>query len=129
MLNAKLCHLKNALQQWNKNSVGNVFQNIQKAEKILEATECRMETYDSFEAWAALDRAKCSLQYYLSLEELYWKQKFRVRWQQEGDQNIQFFRSVVKQRRSQAIIRRIKNHHDQWIDSEAEIGKEATHFF
>lgn len=66
-LNTKLRRLKNSLQQRNKNSFGNVFQNVSKAEKILEAVECQMETIDSFEVWAALDRVKCSLQYHLSL--------------------------------------------------------------
>lgn len=42
-------------------------------------------------------------------ELLYWKQKARVKWLQEGDANTSYFHSLVKGKRSQLCIRELQN--------------------
>ena len=94
----------------------------QKEEEIRLA-EVHMEEFDSEEAQANLHHAQAQLRATLRVEELFWKQKARVRW------NTKFFNIAVKQWRVQSIIHRIKNERREWVESEEAIGAEVVRFF
>ena len=46
-----------------------------------------------------------------------------------GDRNTRYFHAVVKQRRMQGAIHRVKNSKGAWVDKEDDIGKAAIEYF
>lgn len=64
----------------------------------------------------------------LKLQEVYWQQKSRSRWLQEGDSNMSFFnRSVVLRRRN--MINSIKKNDGSATVEESEINSTILNFF
>ncbi|KAH7844186.1 hypothetical protein Vadar_025275 [Vaccinium darrowii] len=62
-------------------------------------------------------------------EEMFWKQKSRVNWLQNGDKNTRFFHASVKQRRSINRISGIKNSNGVWTSEPQEIQTEFRQYF
>lgn len=51
------------------------------------------------------------------------------KWLEGGDKNSKYFHAIVKQRKVQSIIHKIKNADGHWLESDNEIGEEAVCFF
>lgn len=51
----------------------------------------------------------------LQQEEPYWKQKSRVQWLKEGEQNTRFFDNIAILRKRHTIVIKLKNEEDVWI--------------
>ncbi|XP_027098881.1 uncharacterized protein LOC113751977 [Coffea eugenioides] len=128
-----LCHklkrLRGAIQAWNKEVFGDIFQVVTQKEAEVWLAEIRMESDESEEPRVNLHLAQAQLRVPLWVEELFWKQKAHVKWLKEGERNTKFFYSVVKHRRVQSVIHKIKNERGEWVESEEEIGAEAVRFF
>ena len=62
-------------------------------------------------------------------EEMYWKQKARIEWLQEGDKNTAFFFNSVKARRHGNSITRLVNDRGENLSSFLEMSREAVQFF
>ena len=75
----------------------------------MRLAELRVESDESVDARVNLHLAQGRLRAALRVEEMFWEQKARVRWLQEGDRNTKFFHSVVKHRMARSIIHRIRN--------------------
>ncbi|XP_027093582.1 uncharacterized protein [Coffea arabica] len=125
----KLKRLKRAIQVWNKQVFGDIFQAVKLKEDEVRTAEVLMESDNSEGARENLHRAQAQLHATLQAEKLFWKQKARVKWLQEGDRNTKFFHSTVKQRRVHFIIHKIKNEQGEWVESEEDIGNETVRFF
>nr|XP_016436823.1 PREDICTED: uncharacterized protein LOC107762942 [Nicotiana tabacum] len=52
------------------------------------------------------------------------RQKARVNWFEEGDANTKYFHSTIRGRRRRLQILKIKDHRGQWIEGDANIGKD-----
>ncbi|XP_027083517.1 uncharacterized protein [Coffea arabica] len=125
----KLKRLRGVIRLWNKEVVGDIFQAVKRKEEEVRLAEIHVESDESKKARANLHRAQAQLRSTLQVEELFWKQKARVKWLDEGDRNTKFFHSVIKQRRVQSIIHKIKNDRGEWVTSEKAIGEEKVRFF
>ena len=62
-------------------------------------------------------------------EEIFWKQKSRVDWLQEGDRNTAFFHNTVKARRFRNSITSLVSTIGDQLFSKEEISLEATSYF
>ena len=62
-------------------------------------------------------------------EEIFWKQKSRVDWLQEGDRNTAFFHNTVKARRFGKSITSLVSTTGDQLFSKEEISLEATSYF
>ncbi|XP_071916173.1 uncharacterized protein [Coffea arabica] len=58
-------------------------------------------------------------------EELYWNQRARIKWLQNGDKNTAYFHAVVKGRRKRNKISRLEKEQGGWCATEEEI----AHFY
>ncbi|XP_058111584.1 uncharacterized protein LOC131254898 [Magnolia sinica] len=63
------------------------------------------------------------------MEEVFWKQKSRNSWLQEGDRNTNFFHSSANKRVRRAAITSIRNANGETISSSLGIKAEAIRFF
>ncbi|XP_071909826.1 uncharacterized protein [Coffea arabica] len=62
-------------------------------------------------------------------EEIFWSQKSRLKWLQEGDRNTQYFYAQVKGRRKQNRLQRLQKEDRGWSESEEETGKEIADYY
>ncbi|OIT36523.1 hypothetical protein A4A49_62229, partial [Nicotiana attenuata] len=57
------------------------------------------------------------------------KQKSQIKWFEEGDSNSTYFHNVIKYRRKELQIHRIKNYRGRWIQGDENISKAAVKHF
>ncbi|XP_058749365.1 uncharacterized protein LOC131622352 [Vicia villosa] len=104
MLKENLKLLRNKLRIWNKESFGWIDLKIEEAIKVLNSAESQLTgTVDvalarqerELKRKAAMD----DLWKHLRLQESLLRQKSRIKWLKEGDQNTRYFHHVVKDRR------------------------------
>ena len=88
---------------------------MKKAEVVVSLAEICLHVDNSNEAYIELQRVQAELKNVLVAKEQFWRQKARVKWLQHGDHNSRYFHSVIKQRRFQAAIHRIKDLNGNWI--------------
>ncbi|XP_059076363.1 uncharacterized protein LOC131875739 [Cryptomeria japonica] len=62
-------------------------------------------------------------------EEIFWKQKSRIDWLQEGDRNTAFFHNSVKARRQGNSISSLVSQDGAQLSSSADISREAVNYF
>ena len=105
----KLKLLKDSIKKWNKESFGNIFQ-------AKQALECKMQTNQdqgmSMGFSEELQIQEKSLLQEFSRqeqqEEVYWNQKYRFKWLQEGECNTSFFHKVAIEHRQGNRLARLK---------------------
>ena len=57
---------------------------------------------------------------------IYWKQKERVKWLQEGERNTKFFHNLVIQNRNSSRIQKLKKRDGSKVETRREIESELT---
>ncbi|GAV91932.1 hypothetical protein CFOL_v3_35317, partial [Cephalotus follicularis] len=62
-------------------------------------------------------------------EEVFFKQKSRIHWLQEGDSNTAFFHIVVKVRQSKNHFVKIQNEQGLWLETKQEIAQDGIDYF
>ncbi|XP_071921800.1 uncharacterized protein [Coffea arabica] len=129
VLSSKLLATRRAIQTWNKQHFGNVFDAVRSAEMGVQRAEEAMDQYASEECQVELSKAQAELRHALSIEEQFWSQKARVKWLKHGDRNSRYFHAVVRQRRAQGMIHRIKKSNGVWVDKNDDIATEAITYF
>lgn len=125
----KLKRLRTTLKNWNATSVGNIFQNLGRAEEELQSMERVFEMTGSDADLIALNRCQASYFHALADEELFWKQKTKTKWLAAGDQNTKFFHATVQARRSRMTITRIKDASGTWLNDLEDIKSHGLEFF
>ncbi|XP_027118292.2 uncharacterized protein [Coffea arabica] len=129
VLCSKLLATRRAIQAWNKQHFGNVFDAVRSAEMAVQRAEESVDNNASEECQIELNKAQAELRHALSIEEQFWRQKARVKWLCQGDSNSKYFHAIVRQRRSQGMIHRIKNSDGVWVDNEDDIASAAITYF
>lgn len=76
-----------------------------------------------------LNKVQADLIRYLTLEEVFWKQKLGMTQFKDGDRNTKLFHDQVIGRRKRLQIRRIQNILGNWIEEDAEIVAEVVNYF
>lgn len=77
----------------------------------------------------SLNRAQASLFQRLAEEEIFWKQKSRVKWLKEGDRNTRLFHSSLVQHWARQFIGRIQDDTGSWVEDMPSIQAHAVVFF
>ena len=126
----RLQHVKFRLKRWNKHH----FRNLQ-AQKVAAQTKLDIITRQIRDQGMTYDLSKAEtsalkeLEEWELREEIFWKQKSRVDWLQEGDRNIAFFHNSVKARRQGNSISSLVSSDGIRISSCKEISREAVNYF
>ncbi|XXG76900.1 hypothetical protein AAC387_Pa08g1163 [Persea americana] len=92
---------------WSKSTYGNLTQNIKAAEEKVLHCQLLLDSDLSDLSRDTLQSAKSELHESLSAQEIHWKQRFRINWLKESDQNTKFFHLSAKARSSFNSIHQI----------------------
>ena len=101
VLSSKLLATRRAIQAWKKQSFGDIFDAVRKAEAAVQQAEEATDHVDSEKGQLELKKAQAELRHALSTEEQFRSQKTRVRWLRHRYYNSRYFHAVVRQRRAQ----------------------------
>jgi hypothetical protein len=109
-LNAKLKILKNKLKKWNIEVYGNVHAYVDDAEKKLANIQNQINLTGHTDALMNDEKnAQMSLDEALNRQEVFWKEKARIRWHMDGDRNSKYFHRVTKIKNKTKMISSIRN--------------------
>eukprot|EP00253_Pinus_taeda_P026591 PITA_26591 len=129
-LQKKLKNIKMRLKNWNKTVFGNIFQEKAIIEHKLEqihkdgAAGCRNEeTCEQEKELTQQWHNRCKQ------EESLWKQKSRVLWLKEGEQNTKFFHRSAMDYRSANKILELKNSEGELLRNHNEISASLSDHF
>lgn len=125
----KLQWLKLNIKEWNTSSFQNIFQAKSQIEnKIKDLNVLIIQNGIDQNTYKLQKELNAHLQEILAREELFWKQKSRETWLQEGDRNTKYFHASVKMRRAHNQIHQIKNGDGDIIVDAYKIQQEAVSF-
>ena len=116
------------LRLWNKIVFGNIFERIERAERLAQETILLYEQVPSQERRMEMNKAAAEYLLIIKMEEDYWRQKATVKWVAEGERNSKFFQGWVKQKRTKSKIHAIEDG-DQTLTEDAEIRSSAANYF
>lgn len=74
-------------------------------------------------------RKEGELKRMLKEEEVYWKQKSRIQWIQEGDKNTKFFHAHIVKRRGWNKILGLENAQGVWCPEPSQVDAIAVSYF
>ncbi|XP_071912962.1 uncharacterized protein [Coffea arabica] len=125
MVQSKIRRVRMDLLGWSKQKCGNSKSLILKVkQEIQEVKESRGDGYR-----IKLAGLKRKLAEAYKQEEIYWSQKARVKWLQEGDKNTSYFHAKVVGRRRMNRISVLKNSSGVWCKDEEETCQEIVEYF
>ena len=130
VLHGKLKRLKFELRNFNKAQFGNISTKV--ADKRSELAEMQKAVLNSPADTNIIERERIISQELVGLlkaEESYYKQKSRVDWIKEGDQNTKFFQKMVAARQSRFSIRFLVDVARNKLTSFDQIANEVVGFF
>ncbi|XP_020271720.1 uncharacterized protein LOC109846892 [Asparagus officinalis] len=87
----KLKSLRYALKQWNSTIFGNIFTHKKDLENDILRIESSLQAQWDHSSHSELQSIKAKWHEIVIREEIFWKQKSRIRWLKEGDSNSKFF--------------------------------------
>ncbi|GMI84759.1 hypothetical protein HRI_002145200 [Hibiscus trionum] len=87
------------------------------------------ELHPSDEVLGEILDTKIALNLEADREELYWEQRARANWLNNGDRNTSFFHSFASQRRNRNRIRKLRGANDEIIDSDEGIFAAVVEYF
>ena len=126
----KMKEFKARIRTWRKEYFGNIFHD----KKILISQLEEIQTREMNEGYE--DDLKQQEIYPLSQlasrerhEEIYWKQKSRNQWLQEGECNTKFFHNMVIQNRQRSKIHKLWNTDRRHVETKANIEEELVNQF
>ncbi|MQL77248.1 hypothetical protein Taro_009656 [Colocasia esculenta] len=117
----KLKHMKTFFRQWNKNIFKNVTNNVLTAEDEFQIAQSNFDADASQGNSDQLQVARQALLRSHAQEEIFWRQKSRLKWLKEGDGNTKFFHGYANSRRRKSIISQINNDEGDPVDNKDDI--------
>jgi hypothetical protein len=129
VLSQKLKALKEDLKLWNKQVYGDVGLKRQQL-------ECNLQSFDEKEVSSFLtpeervsrEACKSELEKLALLEKVSWRQKSRVLWLKEGDNNTKFFHQMANSHRRNNYMERVEVD-DTVFEVESEVRAKVVQFY
>ncbi|KAH7859866.1 hypothetical protein Vadar_006435 [Vaccinium darrowii] len=123
----KVC--KEMLKDWSRRTFGELRFRIDSAKEQLSVIQQRMEVGVSKDLLMEEKRILQVLEDLWQKDAMYWHQRSRVKWLQQGDRNSRFFHLSTIQRRQRNQIVRIKNDQGIWQDNPKDIAGVVKRYF
>lgn len=129
ILNQKLKILKNNLKIWNKETFGNIHSQLKDATQKLDNIQADIDNLGYSDQLMEQERtAQIHLENILKMEEIFWKEKSKVKWHCEGDRNTAFFHRLAKIQQASSLITSMKSG-DIILNDPNEVSAHAVNHF
>ncbi|XP_058071211.1 uncharacterized protein LOC131220277 [Magnolia sinica] len=125
----KLKKTKQLLRVWNREQFGNIFQQIKKVEENLDILDNRIQDDHSEDLINQSLEIKQKLERLQLMEEIFWKQKARNSWLEEGDKNTAFFHASATEKIRRLAIQSITLEDGTSISNLDDIKSTTVDFF
>ncbi|XP_060179069.1 uncharacterized protein LOC132609212 [Lycium barbarum] len=76
-----------------------------------------------------LSKAKAEFTRFFKIQEKVLSQKARVKWIEQGETNLAFFHSVIKDKRKRLSIQKIKDQEGNWVEATSQVAEAAVNLF
>lgn len=94
----------------------------------LRINDIRENTSDQAQ-WDLLGSLEARLEKLLHKEEIYWKQRCRVDWLNEGDRNTAYFHKFTFARRKRNYIHRLRENDNSLISTQEDLENHITGYY
>ncbi|XP_038971839.1 uncharacterized protein LOC120104572 [Phoenix dactylifera] len=127
----KLELTKRRLRRWNREVVGDIFRRLEGVEEEITTLQEREDLRgalpeDDMSHLRGLLATHHSL---LRQHEIFWRQKSRVQWVNEGDRNTRFFHRTTVIRRQRSMIHSLRDGSGRRVEGEPAVGQVLLDFF
>ncbi|KAL0406375.1 UNVERIFIED_CONTAM: hypothetical protein Slati_3951400 [Sesamum latifolium] len=112
----------------NKQTFGNIFSLVDQAKSAASEAEILFDKNPCDQHLISPNQKNAELVHALNMESEYWRQKNNCKWLEAGERNTKYFHSLVKKKRSKALIHRIMEDHQE-ITNPNQIKASAAKFF
>jgi hypothetical protein len=110
ILNQKLKKVKENLKVWNKSVFGNIHSNVKNATAKVDSIQQDIDTFGPTDDLIDQERlAKIDLENVLNMDEIFWKEKAKVKWHCDGERNTAYFHRLAKIRNTTNLITSLKH--------------------
>ena len=126
----KLKTLKGHIKQWNKDSLGNIFQEKERLDRRLQEVQVELHrqgpsTELKDQEWTLLQELNLKVKQ----EEVLFEQKSRNHWLRDGDRNTKFFHKATIQHRQCNRIVRLKKEDGSVVEKQKEIEETLNSYY
>ena len=123
---SNLIRCADALAIWNQNVVGNISKQIQEKRRSLNSLT--MDDQHGSRG-ADINHLRKEINDLLDSKETIWRQRNKVHWYKEGDQNTKFSHTRASERRRKNTILELWNDNGEWCESKESITATAISYF
>jgi exonuclease III len=121
----KLKHCRVSLIAWSKERFGKLASRIKEKRKRLQ----ELSNVNPIDLSAEILALQDEINDLLEKEEIFWRQRSRVAWMQDGDQNTRFFHAQCNQRRKTNFISGLLDSDGCWQTDQMKVADLAVEYF
>lgn len=125
-LNKKLNNCRSSLIQWSRQEFKDNIMQINRVKKQLRSMPLSNDSDAVLDEERAL---KSKLHALWKREEIYWKQRSKIRWLAHGDRNTKFFHKTTLSRRRRNKIIQLRRDNGDWVEGDRAIKTELHSFY
>lgn len=103
--------VRRELSRWSRTTFDDIFEKLKKGEDNATKQEEAYTECDSDQNREAVNLAQAQLKRRVAIEEEFWKQKARTKWDVDGDKNFKYFHACVASRRKKLNLHSIEGEH------------------
>ncbi|XP_021757503.1 uncharacterized protein LOC110722546 [Chenopodium quinoa] len=124
-----LANLSSKLQNWNRNTFGNVYKQKRMLMARIGGIQKNLATRVDRGLIKLELKLRRDLDEILEREEMIWYQKSRIAWLKDGDRNTTFFHLSTIVRRWKNKVAALKNNEGQWLHDKLDIQENIVEYF
>ncbi|XP_038973168.1 uncharacterized protein LOC103699679 [Phoenix dactylifera] len=127
----KLELTKRRLRHWNHKVVGDIFRRLEGVEEEITALQRREDLRGALPENDMTHLRELLVTHHslLRQHEIFWRQKSRVQWVNEGDRNTRFFHRTTVIRRQRSMIHSLRDGSGRRVEGEPAVGQVLLDFF
>lgn len=120
--------VRRELSRWSRTAFDDIFEKLKKGEDNATKQEEAYTECDSDQNREAVNLAQAQLKRRVAIEEEFWKQKARTKWDVDRDKNFKYFHACVASRRKKLNLHSIEGEHRARLSEQVDIRKQAISY-